>query len=80
MDNDNSFCGIVQQIVYFCFALVIMIVIVFASPKKKEDDKNQQLKENMDPKGILNGAFFGSQCHSIFYFFLFQLFKILILL
>lgn len=36
MDHDTSSCGIVSLIMYFCFALVIMIAIAFCLAKKRQ--------------------------------------------
>lgn len=41
LDSDSSFCGIVPLIVFFCFALVIMIGIAICLAKRRQKPTTQ---------------------------------------
>lgn len=64
LDSESSFCGIVQLIVVFFCVLrwSLWLVLQFASPR---EDKNQQLKENIDPSCHFKWRLYLLQCHLI---------------
>lgn len=40
LDSDSSVCGIVSLIVFFCFALVIMIALAICLAKRRKKTNN----------------------------------------